>query len=110
MGTVISRNASASITQPPMMYIMSIAHNIIQEGTGRPATHSAATKGRRVTARKRPKMIAPATSINIMQDIRNVSITEPKNPFHVSFLRARLISIATTEPAAPASDGVNSPA
>ena len=61
-------------------------------------------------AKKRPKMSAPVTSMNAMQDIFSVSLKELIRPCNVS-LRVGTVTISNNRtPAAPASVGVKIPA
>src|SRR5512139_2160940 len=81
----------------------------IQFGNGSVLIHDAASKGNRVTARKRPKMVAPATIIKTRHEIRRVSTHDETNPFQVSFFLIIQIIRPTALLAAAASVAVTIP-
>src|SRR4030043_1428538 len=81
----------------------------IQFGNGSVLIHDAASKGNRGTARKRPKIVAPATIIKTMHEIRSVSLHEAINPFQVSFFLTIQIIRPTALLAAAASVAVTIP-
>ena len=61
-------------------------------------------------ARKRPKIMAPATRTNTLHDIFSVSPIELTSPFQVSLPVAAVTTSVKKTPTAPASVGVNMPA
>ena len=69
----------------------------------------AASKGRRVIARNRPKITAPAMIMKTMQEIRTVSPTAARNPFRESFRRARQMASPSVQLTAAASVAVTTP-
>ena len=62
-----------------------------------------------VTARKCPKIVAPATIIIIMQDMRVVSFSAAPKLFQVKFRPIKAIMIVPKAPTAAASVGVKKP-
>ena len=66
-------------------------------------------KGRRVTARNRPKIMAPVTRKNTIAEIFSDSATELTNPFQVRRRLTRVTTRAKKTPTAPASVGVKRP-
>src|SRR4030042_2631829 len=81
----------------------------IQFGSGRGLIHVAASKGNLVTARKRPKIVAPATIIKTRHEIRRVSTHDITNPFQVSFFLTIQMIKPTALLAAAASVAVTIP-
>src|SRR5512143_586134 len=88
---------------------MRMIQRSIQFGSANVLIHDAASKGSRVTARKRPKIVAPATIINTRHEIRSVSTQEATNPFQVSFFLTRQMIRPTALLAAAASVAVTIP-
>ena len=89
--------------------MVKMMHMITMSGTGRATTQEAMSKGIRVTAKKRPNIMAPATITITMQETRRVSVMEAMNPFQLSLRCKMLIRTANSEPTAPASVGVKKP-
>src|SRR4030067_2269627 len=81
----------------------------IQFGNARVLIQDAASKGNRVTARNRPKIVAPATIIKTRHEMRSVSMHEDLNPFQVSFFLKRQMMRPTALLAAAASVAVTIP-
>ncbi len=109
IGIVRTRNPKESIKQPPTKYMNRINARTIYGDTGSPAAKSAIMKGRRVTARKRPKMIAPVTSTKTKQEIFKVSRIDFTIPAQVSLPATAVITRVRNTPTAPASVGVKIP-
>jgi len=74
-----------------------------------PRTQAPTSKGIRVTARKWPKTVAPATMTRIMQVIRVVSTRAWEKPFQDRCLPATAIRRVPKAPMAAASVGVKTP-
>src|SRR5512135_1720156 len=70
---------------------------------------SAASMGIFVTARKCPRIVEPAISINTIQAVRRDSPTDFRNPFQLSSLLIRARRRTAKVPTLPASVGVKNP-
>jgi hypothetical protein len=77
--------------------------------TGSAEAHSASSKGRRDTVRKRPKSTAPVISSTTMAEMRTLSTMDWTMPLKSRLRCTRPIARAPKAPAAPASVGVNQP-
>ncbi|GAI76299.1 unnamed protein product, partial [marine sediment metagenome] len=109
IGIVSTRNPKESIKQPPIKYINNTIAKMTKGDTGSEAAKFATINGSLVTARKRPKIMAPVTRTKTMHDIFKVSVKELISPFQVS-LRVAIVTINVQKtPTASASVGVNKP-
>ena len=82
---------------------------MVKGDTGSAAAKSATMNGILVTARKRPKIIAPVTRTKTIHETFSVSVIELIRPFQVNRRVAAVTRNVQKTPVAPASVGVNKP-